>query len=59
VTAGLLGKAAGEGYKKKGRGSAPGYMELIDITGQQPDEVLQMANFFKQRIELFLPGLKK
>lgn len=52
-------KATDEDYKKKGRGSAPGYMELIDITDQQPQQVLQLAKFFKDRAELFLSELKK
>lgn len=47
------------GYKKKKRGSATGYMEIIDVTDQQPDQVIQMEEFFKSRCQEFLASLKK
>jgi len=52
-------KTTEEGYKKKGRGTAPGYMEYIDITDQYPNQVLAIADFFKKRAKIFLSGLKK
>jgi len=43
-----------EVYKKKGRGSAPGYMVLTDITEQFPDQVKEIQKFFDARIEVYL-----
>ena len=40
----------------KGRGSAPGYMEYVDVTEQVPDEVAKMEAFFNARIELYQAG---
>lgn len=41
-------------YEKKGRGSAPGYMEWVEITGQVPEQVAAMEELFRARVKLFL-----
>ena len=46
-------------YKKKGRGSAPGYMELLEVTEDYPEQVSKLSNFFEGRAIQFLEGLKK
>ena len=43
----------GEIPQKKGRGKAPGQMELIDITDQVPDEVKKFQVFFDERVVLY------
>ena len=46
-------------YKKKGRGSAPGYMEFIEVTDKYPEQVKEMEDFFKGRIKLFEEQIAK
>ncbi|MDP2727319.1 MAG: hypothetical protein Q8P59_07220 [Dehalococcoidia bacterium] len=41
---------------KAGRGSAPGYMEYVDVTDSVPDEVEKVQKFFDSRIELYQAG---
>jgi len=48
----------GELPVKKGRGKAPGQMEMIDITDQVPDEVKKFQSFFKDRAVKFLASLE-
>ena len=45
-------------YPKKKRGSAKGYMEYIDITDDQPEEVKKLKTWFDKRIEEYLGGDK-
>ena len=45
--------AEGDMPVKKGRGSAPGYMELLDVTESVPGEVEKMREFFDERVELY------
>lgn len=51
--------ASGKGYQKKKRGSAPGYMEYINITNEYPEQLSKLIAFFKSRAEKFLAGLKE
>ena len=44
---------AGEEFKKKGRGKAPGWIEYEDITEQAPDQVDRLKTFFDKRIAEF------
>ena len=37
-------------YPKKKRGSAPGYMEYIDITDTSPEEVAKVKVWFDKRV---------
>jgi len=37
--------------KGKGKGSNPGYMEYINITGDSPELVKQVTKLFKKRIK--------
>lgn len=43
----------GEPYKKKGRGSAKGYMEVIDITEDSPEVLERAKELFERRIKAF------
>jgi len=46
-------------YKRKGRGSAPGYMEMVEITNEYPDELEKLTEFFRDRAKQFLAKGKK
>ncbi len=57
------GKVASEepvtaSYKKKGRGSAKGFMLYTDITDQQSVELSKLEKWFKKRAEKFLDTVK-
>lgn len=45
-------------YKKKKRGSAPGWIEYEDITDQVPEVVAKMRTFFDKRVKEYLEGEK-
>ncbi len=40
--------------KKKKKGSAKGYIEYIDITGDQPEEVAKLKMWFDKRVAEYL-----
>ena len=42
--------------KKKKKGSAKGYIEYIDITGDQPEEVAKLKTWFDKRVKEYLEG---
>ena len=44
--------------KKKGRGKAPGYMEMVDITEQVPEQLSQVRKFFADRAKQFLARIE-
>ena len=44
----------GKGYEKKGRGSAPGFIDYEEVTAKVPELVKEMEGFFKKRVGLFL-----
>lgn len=46
-------KVEAETCKKKKRGSAPGYMEMIDITNQYPNQVKMVQAFFEDSAKKF------
>ena len=48
----------GEIPVKTGRGKAPGYMEMVEVTDQVPEEVKKFEDFFKGRAQVFLAGLE-
>jgi len=55
------GKVAAEdqgamAFGKKKRGSAPGYMEYIDITDASPEEVAKVKTWFDKRVKEYLEG---
>lgn len=54
------GKVAGEfTLGKKGKGSAKGFMEYIDITDEVlPDQMATLKNWFDQRIKKYQEGKK-
>lgn len=41
-------------YPKKKRGSAKGYMEYIDITDDQPEELAKLKTWFDKRVAEYL-----
>lgn len=43
-------------FGKKKKGSAKGYMEYIDITADQPEEVAKVKTWFDKRIKEYLEG---
>ncbi len=45
-------------FKKKKRGSAPGWIEYEDITDQVPEVVAKMQTYFDKRIAEYLKGKK-
>lgn len=45
-------------YKKKGRGSAPGFIEWEDITDTMPDSVKKMVEYFRDRIAKFMEKIE-
>ncbi len=47
-------------YTKKGRGSAPGFMQYTDVTNDNPEELEEMGKWFDARIQQYLDskGLK-
>ena len=43
-------------FTKKKRGSAKGFMQYIDITDAQPEEVAKLESWFDKRIAEYLKG---
>ena len=47
-------QAAPPSYVKKGRGSAPGFIETTDVTENSKDQVVYWAKFFLGRVRKFI-----
>jgi len=52
----VMESQVGDGYTKKGRGSAKGYMELVPLNS--PDDLETAVALFKKRAETFLGSIK-
>ena len=44
-------------FPKKKRGSAKGFIEYIDITDAQPEEVAKLKTWFDKRVAEYLKGI--
>lgn len=47
-------EAVGVPYKKRKRGSAPGYMEYTDITDSSQEELAKLKEWFDKRVQEYL-----
>lgn len=45
---------AGPGYEKKGKGSAKGYMEMIEITDDYPEQLQKLEGMLQSRMIAYL-----